>query len=306
MRKLYQGLLLSICALPLCAEELPAMDCVLLPQHEIDLSSPVSGVISSILVERGQEVKAGDVVALLDARVEKATVELAQARAKIESEVEIGQANLSYDRRSQQRFSRLFQRKLVSEHDKEQSDRDVDLSSGALKQAVELQQIRQLELKRSMAQLAQKTLTSPIDGVIHRRLKSVGEYVEEQPVVRIVNLDVLKVETIVPMRFYGQIKPGMQAQVHPENSNSEPLYARVSSVDRIGDVGSGSFGVHLILPNPEHRIPAGVKCALQFSPQTNSHDVEQTTYYGDGRLPETVSIYQQILKLGPGILSVKG
>lgn len=40
--------------------------------------------------------------------------------------------------------------------------------------------------------------------------------------------------------------------------------ARVTVVDRVVDAASGTFGVRLALPNPGHRIPAGLKCKVRL------------------------------------------
>ena len=36
------------------------------------------------------------------------------------------------------------------------------------------------------------------------------------------------------------------------------------SVDRVIDAASGTFGVRLTLPNPDRKIPSGLKCRAQF------------------------------------------
>jgi multidrug efflux pump subunit AcrA (membrane-fusion protein) len=41
--------------------------------------------------------------------------------------------------------------------------------------------------------------------------------------------------------------------------------AKVAVVDRVIDAASGTFGVRLRLPNPGNRIPAGIKCSVQFA-----------------------------------------
>ena len=41
--------------------------------------------------------------------------------------------------------------------------------------------------------------------------------------------------------------------------------ATVALVDPMGDAASGTFGVRLRLPNPERRIPAGLKCRVDLS-----------------------------------------
>jgi hypothetical protein len=72
------------------------------------------------------------------------------------------------------------------------------------------------------------------------------------------------VEAIVPVENFGLIKPGMQAEVLPEVLLKEKLKGEVIAVDRIGDTASNTFGVKLSMPNPENRIPAGLKCVVKF------------------------------------------
>jgi len=40
--------------------------------------------------------------------------------------------------------------------------------------------------------------------------------------------------------------------------------AKVTVVDRVVDAASGTFGVRLELPNPNYRLPAGLKCKVPF------------------------------------------
>jgi hypothetical protein len=94
------------------------------------------------------------------------------------------------------------------------------------------------------------------------------EYVEDQAIVRIAQLDPLNVEAIVPIELFGKIYLGMAAEVHPEILVAETRPARVTVVDRAGDAGSGTFGVRLEMPNPEYELPAGLKCDLRFLPDS--------------------------------------
>ena len=48
--------------------------------------------------------------------------------------------------------------------------------------------------------------------------------------------------------------------------------AKVTIVDKVVDAASGTFGVRLEMPNPEHRITPGLKCKVIFH---NSHDKEE-------------------------------
>jgi hypothetical protein len=109
-----------------------------------------------------------------------------------------------------------------------------------------------------------------------QRFKSEGEYVEDQPILRIAQLDPLSVEAIVPMELFGQIRRGMRAVVVPETVGSTPVQASVKLVDRMGDAASGTFGVRLEVPNQDHSLPAGLKCTVQFLPDTQLSEAEAT------------------------------
>ena len=85
--------------------------------------------------------------------------------------------------------------------------------------------------------------------------------------MRIVKLDPLYIEAILPMRLFGAVEAGMQAEVFPELDGSSSHKATVVLVDPMGDAGSGTFGARLSLPNPDNRIPAGVKCRMKFLDQ---------------------------------------
>jgi len=245
-------------------DEFPPVDCVISPYQIVDLAAAVPGVIEKVLVERSDFVKRGQVVAELAAGVERATVELAKARARVEPEIDVWRINLDFDEKRKARIRSLYEKHVTSDENKDDADREVELSALKLQQARDLKIIRKHELERAEEQLKQKTIQSPIDGFVLEKLKMPGEYVEDQAIVRIAQLDPLNVEAIVPIELYGKIPLGMAAEVHPETLAAETRTARVTVVDRTGDAGSGTFGVRLEMPNPSYELPAGLKCDLRF------------------------------------------
>jgi len=72
------------------------------------------------------------------------------------------------------------------------------------------------------------------------------------------------VEVIIPVARFGSIKVGMRAKVKPEAPVGGQYSAEVKIVDRVIDAASGTFGVRLELPKPNHRLPAGLKCKVIF------------------------------------------
>jgi len=247
---------------------MPAMDCVINPYRVVDISSPVAGIIEKLYVERSQKVSAGEMVAQLEASVERADVALAKYRTGIQSEVGLGQVNISFDMARKKRVDTLLEKQNISKENADQIEREVQLSRWKLRQAKELLDIRKLELHRAEEQLKQKSIRAPFDGFVLDTFKYRGEYVEEQPILRLVQLDPLVIETIVPMEYFGTIKVGMLAEIRPEVLFKEKLMGTVTAVDRIGDTASNTFGIKLSTPNPDNHIPAGLKCIVKFIAQT--------------------------------------
>jgi len=105
---------------------------------------------------------------------------------------------------------------------------------------------------------------SPISGVVVARNRVAGEFVEDQSILRLAQLNPLKVEVIAPVEMFGSITEGMLVEVVPEHSDKGPQFATVTMVDRMIDPASGTFDVRAELPNPDLAIPSGLRCTAQF------------------------------------------
>ena len=67
------------------------------------------------------------------------------------------------------------------------------------------------------------------------RFLSKGEFVEDQPILKIAQIDPLHVEVIAPVEMLGAVRVGMRAEVRPENPVGGGYPARVTIVDRVID-----------------------------------------------------------------------
>ena len=113
--------------------------------------------------------------------------------------------------------------------------------------------------------LERRIIRSPVDGVVVEVTMSPGEFAHEQaPVMTIAEIDPLHVEVYAPVDRYGAIETGMTGVVRPQEPIGGRYEAEVTVVDRVFDAASGTFGVRLALPNPDHALPAGVRCSVTF------------------------------------------
>jgi RND family efflux transporter MFP subunit len=244
-------------------------DCLIEPQEVINLSSPIEGVLEKVYVERGAVVKKGQVVARLDSSLESANVNVARARAAVEAAIKSGEARLHYSALKLSRAEKLYERNLIALADLQEAQTEKELAEMALVNAVDNQRIATLELERAHVALSRNVIRSPITGVVVERFLSPGEFVSGQfkndsPIVKIARIDPLRVEAFAPVSVRDKIYVGMPAKVTlgaPANSTYD---LRVSVIDRVVDAASSTFKVRLNLPNPQHRILAGLKCQLKF------------------------------------------
>jgi RND family efflux transporter MFP subunit len=239
-------------------------DCVIEPAEVVELGSPVTGVIQTIHVERGDVVQSGEAVAELESTVERAATELARARSQLQGAIKSREASHALGQRRQARIDRLFKGETLSLDLRDQAETEAKIAELDLYEAKEHRRLATLEFHQALALLQRRTIRSPISGVVVSREMSGGEVVvDEKTILTIAQIDPLRVEVILPSALYGGVQQGMRAAVEPEFGDQVHI-ASVKIVDRVIDAASGTFGVQLELPNPDHAIPGGLHCQVRF------------------------------------------
>ena len=231
----------------------------------VKLASPVVGVIARLDVDRGDIVRQGQIVGKLEDGVEAATLALAQARATNEYVSKSHEARLQFLRSKYKRLNELHSKAISSQASLEEADAEAKVAEQQLKEAELNREVAYLEIRHAEEVLKQRTLRSPIDGVVVERLLVPGEYQNEQtPILTLAQIDPLRVEVFVSTSYYGRIRTGSKAEVRPEQPVGGVYTAVVTVVDRVLDAASGTFGVRLALPNPDLLLPAGIPCKVLF------------------------------------------
>ena len=250
-------------------------DCLLEPHMVVNINSSVRGKLKTVKVDRSDLVEKGQVLAELESELEKAEVALARARSEMKAELMSSEVSYAYAKRKLRRFDGLLEQDVVSAQTKDEAETEEDLALQQIAQAKENRRLAELELQRAIVALEQHTVTSPISGVVVERYASPGEFADDEALMQIAQLDPLNVEVILPAHLFGSIKPGMQAEVTPEASLDGASYkAEVKIVDRLIDASSGTFGVRLELPNPDYKLPGGLKCMARFETPANSNHAQ--------------------------------
>ena len=246
------------------AVDLSDADCVIEPHVTVDLSTSVDGIVEQILVDRGDRVSKGDVLVRLESGVEQAAVDQARLRTQQMAETELAEGRLIFAKKKRDRTMQLFSDNAVSEFTRDEVDLEVETALLDLKRARENNERALLDLERAEEILKLRRIVSPIDGIVVERLVAEGEAIGEQQTVllKLVQIDPLNVELIVPASEFGAFSLGDTLIVTPRQPGTGTYNAEIDIIDPVIDASSGTFGVRAQLPNPDYAIPAGLVCTV--------------------------------------------
>ncbi|MDL1983034.1 MAG: efflux RND transporter periplasmic adaptor subunit [Deltaproteobacteria bacterium] len=261
----------------LCLGMVPALsleveyDGIIEPHVVVELGSPAQGIVAKVNVDRSSMIKKGQTLVELESSVERAAVAKASSMATFDGEIALQKAQLAFAKRVHGRVKNI---NAITAHDKDQAATDVALTGFRLKKAREDSTLAKLELKKAKALLNLRVVKSPISGVVVDRYVSPGEFVNSQPLLRVAQIDPLRVEVIVPAQMFGKISPDMTATIVPELPMYAEQTATVTLVDKVIDAASSTFGVRLELPNSDYQLPSGLRCRVRFEINENDDEVK--------------------------------
>ena len=199
---------------------------------EANVIAKVGGEIRQLLVEEGDEVKKGQVLARLDG--ERLTLELNESEAKL--------------RKLQRDFERnvdLQAKGLISDGDFEKIKYEMEALEAAFNLA-------SLELDYTQ-------IRAPIDGVIAERLVKIGNTISEgDALFRVTSLDPLVAYLHVPEREYRNITAGQPVGIEIDALRGETIVATVSRVSPIVDPQTGTFKITIEISDEKRRMKPGM------------------------------------------------
>jgi RND family efflux transporter MFP subunit len=263
----------------------------LMPQSRVAVVAKLPGTLSTVTVDIGDRVRAGQAVAALDrreidAQVDAASASVNVARAGLESaEAALANAQLEGDR-ARNLFDRGAipkQRLDAAETGLRASAAQRDLGRATLAQA-------EAALRRAREVQRDATLTSPIDGVVVERNYDPGSLVGpgEKPVVVVADLRVLKREAGVSELEAGRLRVGMPARVTVQARPGEAFEGKVAAIAPEVDARNRHFAIEVRTANPDGTLLSGMygsaTIALERASQVVAVPREAVTTRGGTRV----------------------
>ena len=239
--------------------------CLIAANNVYKLSVAVAGTLSRVMVRRADNVKKGQIIAELESAVEQAQLDAAIARAKTDVSIRLKTAVATAALAKLARQQKLIAVKAATDQTFEEAQAAAAVAKAEVEQAVIERGLAQLEVTRLQATLERRILRAPANGVVTDVNLHEGEFADPaNAVASITEIEPLKVELYLPTNAYPLVSTGIIARIMPQEPIGGSLEASVTSKDPQIDAASGLFLVQLRLPNPERKIPAGIRCSVRF------------------------------------------
>ena len=146
-------------------------DCVLEPRMTVDVRAPVEGLIEQVFVDRGDRIRAGQTLLVLDSGLEKANLEQARYRATMVGAVKSGESRVEYATLKLQRREKLADGQFISLQDRDEAAAEKRLAEAELLRIEQLSATYRFDMPRF-----DQTLTPVgecgIEFVVRRRPQS--------------------------------------------------------------------------------------------------------------------------------------
>ena len=197
--------------------------------RDVTVSAEESGVVRELLVEQGSNVAAGQPILRIDDRVLASQAEQARAQAELARE--------TWERR-----------KRLWEEDRVGSELAyLEARYGAEQAAANLATLEE--------RLSRTVVRAPIEGVLDDRMVEVGSMVSPgTPLVRIVDVDPVKVTAGVPERYASDIRTGAGVSVSFDVLEGSFFEGTIRFVGASVNPRNRTFPVEFTVPNPGRAI----------------------------------------------------
>ncbi len=221
-------------------------------ERAAQLSPRVDGLVASVQVDAGDEVREGDVLLRLDA----AMAEHALARARANAAA--AQAALDEARRLFEEAERVGEQDFLPAT--LIATRAVELRGAeAAFAAAEATMREQAEL------VARHALPAPFDGVIAERHTEAGEWVQRgNPVLTLVATDRVRLDLRVPQERWLDIGDDAEVNVFPDALPGLSLPGSIGAKVPVTDPGARTFLLRLLIEDEQHRLLPGTSARAEI------------------------------------------
>lgn len=224
----------------------PAVSGQLTPAREATVRAQVGGSILTLTVDKGQPVRAGQVIAKITAR------DLEDAMSSAEAAVKSAETALTVATSEQSRTSNLVKGGALAARDLEQANNMVS-NAQAMVAAAKARQ------RNVWQQIDDTTVKAPFAGIVSDRPAHQGDVVSPgTPIVTIIDPSSMRLEASVPADQISQVRTGALVPFRVRGYPDQVFTGKVDRLSPTADPITRQVVVFVTLPNTGGRLIAGL------------------------------------------------
>lgn len=231
------------------------------------LYAKVSGYVQWIKVDKGDRVKKGEALALLevpemDKQYQSAMAAVQQARAEEErAQAEVALKQVTYKRLADVRQAKPD---VLPQQDVDAARAAYEVAQGDAKLSKAKVDLARAEVGRLEALQEYAKITAPFDGVVTARFVDPGALIQQgtnstgNPVLTVANMDTVRVYLSLPEPEVPNLKRGALAHVRLDAFPGKTFEGRVTRFATALDPQTRTMKTEIDLPNPGHLVRPGM------------------------------------------------
>jgi RND family efflux transporter MFP subunit len=234
------------------------------PIRKIDLASDEVGAIFELAVEEGQAVVKDQVIANLDARIQKVQLDIATQLAENRSQLAAIAEEFNKRNQIREKLLKLRAEGHASQSEVVRAEMELSIAKARLETTRAEIEVRELERQRAEVQLQRRTIVAPFAGIVTKILTREGEFLSPMnpDVVTLAQMDQLMVRFNIPT---SKVSSFMIGQVHPiELANGKTVLATVQQIGVEINAESETVEVKFVIDNQKREFLSGERVTLSI------------------------------------------
>ncbi|RMF16458.1 MAG: efflux RND transporter periplasmic adaptor subunit [Alphaproteobacteria bacterium] len=246
------------------------------PRVKATVSSEITGRLTEVLVEEGQRVTGGEVVARLDDTLAMTALRLAEARlAAARARIAALSAQREEATRELTRKRTLAERGYASKADVTRAEAELGRLKASENAATADAEAARRQLDDARERLAKHVIRAPFAGIVVAKNAQPGEIVSpvsagggftRTGICTIVDMSSLEIEVDVAEAHIARIQPGQRAEARLDAYPDWPIPAHVVAVIPTADRAKATVRVRLALDERDARILPDMGVNVAFFP----------------------------------------
>lgn len=246
-------------------------------RRQATVSAQITGTLTQVLIEEGEHVTAGQVLARLEDTAQRAS--LAQSAAQVQAAQALlvqFQAQLEQGRRDLKRNQDLIDRQLVSQQALETARTQVETLDAQVASQRKQVELSQAAARGAQVQLDYTTVRAPFTGVVIAKAAQAGEIISpisagggftRTGVGTIVDMDSLEIEVDVNEAYINRVQSDQPAQAVLDAYPEWTIPAHVIAIVPTADRSKATVKVRVAIDQKDPRILPDMGVRVSFLEQ---------------------------------------